>query len=156
MPKLKPKAIKFNLDSDSHVRALRAAGRCVYAWKHPVTGGISFRTYVRQQDWKRNGGKQRKRIVHLVSLSPTASRNEIERACEKVGAPPPWIDRDERKVWRAQWRKRNGHPKREAGLDGKRLVHPEALKGYSVDSIVESEDGLYQLDVDYDDESFDN
>ena len=110
---------QLHLNDDAIIRDLRPFAK--YPRVHPVTGAISIWTSVWQDDWN-HGGEARKKAVLIVTIPPRTARNTVELWSEKLGCPPPWILRVDRKEWRMAWRRRNGLPERAPRLPRTQLV----------------------------------
>src|SRR5207245_5192417 len=110
---------QLDLNDDAKIRALRPFAK--YPRVHPVTGAISIWSSVWQDDWN-HGGEARKKAVLIVTIPPRTARNAVEVICEKLGCPPPWIPRVDRKEWRLAWRRRYGAPDRAPRLPRTQLV----------------------------------
>ena len=101
MPRRRSKSLDLN--DSAKLRLLRRMDLAAYCRVHKVTGGVSIWTKASRAE----GAKWRRSIL-VVAIPPRSPRHLVEKWCEALGAAPPWIDRDDRKAWRAAWRRRNG------------------------------------------------
>ncbi len=125
-----------------------------YLVVHPQTGAVSFWNTVRSE------GKVKK--TYLTCLPGSTPKAEVERFCEELGCPPPWIPREERPSWRADWFRR--HPQaRKPKLPRTRVVNvqnidliPDAQEDDPVeemdDEMTDEEEVGYERDETVDDE----
>jgi hypothetical protein len=144
---------RLTLSDDRAFRVLREKRVAIHARVHRVTGGVSFWAKAARADearWRRQ--------ILIKALPPGTPRNTVEVWCEKLGGAPPWLDPDERKEWRAAWRKRNGVPERKPRLEYERQP-PRVVSigsiGKDIEDIPDDRDS-YEDDEDFDDEGDDD
>ena len=151
MPRRLPPNRRLTLSDDRAFRVLREKRVAIHARVHRVTGAVSFWAKAAQADearWRRQ--------ILIKALPPGTPRNTVEVWCEKLGAAPPWLDPDERKEWRAAWRKKNGVPEREPRVERERVHRVVSIGslGKSIEDIPDEREGFTDDDED-DDEDLD-
>ena len=152
MPRRLPPNRRLTLSDDRAFRVLREKRVAIHARVHRVTEGVSFWVKAPREDearWRRQ--------ILIKALPPGTPRNTVEVWCEKLGAAPPWLDADERKEWRAAWRKRNGVPERPPRVERERVRRVISIGsiGKSIEDIPDEREDFTDDDEDLDDEDLD-
>src|SRR2546422_930999 len=140
MPRRLPLYRQLTLDgSDRFFRRVREECISTYGRVDRVTGAFT----IWMKEPKVEGAKWRKSF-ELKSLPATEPREEVERWCDALGCPPPWVPRAKRKAWRAAWRKRNGVPERKPRLerDRQRRVVSIGSIGRDIEDIPDDSDSF--------------